>query len=179
MFNLIVAVLSIALIGLTAGAAIFYGGDAFTSQGSNAQATALISAGGQISGAQTLHITQRGTANTVPDLEAPGGLIATGFLKSAPTITLRGGGDPLRWQLADDGRLAAIRLAPGADDRQATEICENLRASGGAIVPLAGATAAAEALRLGAGLPSGRNYGCAFISEGAAEDTGVWFLQAL
>ena len=179
MFNLIVAVLSIALIGLTAGAAIFYGGDAFTSQGSNAQASALISAGGQIAGAQQLHITERGQPNRVADLGAAGGLIDTGFLKSAPAVNLRGADTDLRWRLADDGQLAAIRLATQSSDTQATDICRNIETAGGSLVTLAPATTAADALRIGAGLPAGQNFGCALIEDGADTDKGIWFLQTL
>lgn len=179
MFNLIVAVLSIALIGITAGAAIFYGGDAFTSQGSNAQATALISAGGQISGAQQLHITERGQANRVADLVAPGGLIDTGFLKSLPAITLRGSDTQPRWQLADDGRLAVIRLTTNATDQQATDICANVADAGGTQVTMAQTTTAADALQLGTGLTKGSNFGCVFLKDGPDTDTGIWFLQNL
>lgn len=179
MFNLIVAVLSIALIGLTAGAAIFYGGNAFTSQGTNAQASALISAGGQIAGAQQLHITERGQPNRIADISAPGGLIDSGFLKSPPTVALRGSEADLRWELADEGRLAAIRIATASTDPQARDICANLETSGGRLTTFADPIARAEALRLGTGLPGGSSYGCAFIATGAPADTGVWFLQSL
>jgi len=179
MFNLIVAVLSIALIGITAGAAIFYGGDAFTSQGNNAQATALISAGGQIAGAQQLHITERGQANRVADLVAPGGLIDTGFLKSLPAIALRGSDIQPRWQLADDGRLAAIRLTTSATDQQAAEICANVADAGGSEVVMDQTTTAADALQIGTGLAKGRNFGCVFLKDGPETDTGVWFVQNL
>lgn len=55
MFQLIVSIIAVALVAALAGASIFYGGDAFSSGTSKAQATALINEGQQLNGAATLY----------------------------------------------------------------------------------------------------------------------------
>jgi type II secretory pathway pseudopilin PulG len=72
MFQLIVAVISIALVAALALASIFYGGEAFTRSQLKAQVTTMINQAQQISGAQTLYKTDKGgsVANTVAELKA-------------------------------------------------------------------------------------------------------------
>jgi type II secretory pathway pseudopilin PulG len=60
MFQLIVAVISIALVAALALASIFYGGEAFTRSQLKAQVTTMINQAQQISGAQTLYKTDKG-----------------------------------------------------------------------------------------------------------------------
>lgn len=55
MFNLIVAVISIALIAAMAAASIFYGGEAFSESTARATANTLINQAQQIDGAQSLY----------------------------------------------------------------------------------------------------------------------------
>ncbi len=85
MFQLIVAVISIALVAILAIASIYYGGSAFQRSGMKAQVDALVNAGQQISGAQSLYLTDYGVpASDVPSLEATG---ANGtYLSAAPAI---------------------------------------------------------------------------------------------
>ena len=70
MFNLIVAVISIALIAAMAVASIYYGGDSFGKSSARAEVATLISQGQQISGAAALfRIENSGNnvATTDPD----------------------------------------------------------------------------------------------------------------
>lgn len=86
MFQLIVAVISIALVAALALASIFYGGEAFTRGQLKAQVATMINQGQQISGANTLYKTDKGgvDADSVADLVADQG---NGFryLAVAPT----------------------------------------------------------------------------------------------
>lgn len=59
MFQLIVAVISIALVAALALASIFYGGEAFTRGQLKAQVTTMINQAQQISGANTLYKTDK------------------------------------------------------------------------------------------------------------------------
>ncbi|TLX16877.1 hypothetical protein [Rhizobium sp. MHM7A] len=60
MFQLIVAVISIALVAALALASIFYGGEAFTRGQLKAQVTTMINQAQQISGANTLYKNDKG-----------------------------------------------------------------------------------------------------------------------
>lgn len=73
MFQLIVAVISIALVAALALASIFYGGEAFTRGQLKAQVTTMINQAQQISGANTLYKTDNGgnDAATVAELVSP------------------------------------------------------------------------------------------------------------
>lgn len=83
MFQLIVAVISIALVAALAIASIFYGGDAFTKSSERANVTTLINQAQQIAGAAALYKTDNG-------VDAPGGAVADGhalvgdYLSQAP-----------------------------------------------------------------------------------------------
>jgi len=80
MFQLIVAVISIALVAALAIASIFYGGEAFTKSSEKANVTALVNQAQQISGAYQLYKTDNG--------KAPAGiadLTAGGYLSALPT----------------------------------------------------------------------------------------------
>jgi type II secretory pathway pseudopilin PulG len=74
MFQLIVAVISIALVAALALASIFYGGEAFTRGQLKAQVTTMINQAQQISGANTLYKNDKGgvDATSIPtDLVSP------------------------------------------------------------------------------------------------------------
>ncbi len=64
MFQLIVAVISIALIAVLAIASIYYGGTAFNQGQMKGQVTALVNAGQQLAGAQALYSTDFGAKAT-------------------------------------------------------------------------------------------------------------------
>jgi hypothetical protein len=79
MFQLIVAVISIALVAALAIASIFYGGEAFTKSSEKANVTALVNQAQQISGAYQLFKTDAGAAPaTIAEL-------SPSYLASLPT----------------------------------------------------------------------------------------------
>jgi hypothetical protein len=80
MFQLIVAVISIALVAALAIASIFYGGEAFTKSSEKANVTALVNQAQQISGAYQLYKTDNGSAPA-----AIGDLTTGNYLASLPT----------------------------------------------------------------------------------------------
>ena len=73
MFQLIVAVISIALVAALALASIFYGGEAFTRGQLKAQVATMVNQAQQISGANTLYKNDNGgnDAKTVAELVTP------------------------------------------------------------------------------------------------------------
>lgn len=88
MFQLIIAILSIALIATLAIASVYYGGGAFTSASANAGAATLIAQAQQISAADTLYQSQHagqhptvGSDNTVVIT-----LVDAGYLQSKPGV---------------------------------------------------------------------------------------------
>src|SRR3546814_5373062 len=82
MFQLIVAVISIALLAALAGASIFYGGAAFSGSTAKANVSSLVNQGQQIAGAAALFRTDNG-GTTPTDLTTH--LVANDYLQSVPT----------------------------------------------------------------------------------------------
>lgn len=112
MFQLIVAVISIALVAALAIASIFYGGDAFTRSSERANVTALVNQAQQIAGAATLYKTDN--AIDAPNVAA---LVSGEYLATVPSAP----------KLADEGD--GWFLTPGVDVRielntGATSICD-------------------------------------------------------
>ena len=80
MFSLIITIISIALVAALAVATIYYGGSAFTQGSAKANASALVGAAQQISGANTLYFNDKGgNAATQTDLKNGG------YLQAVPT----------------------------------------------------------------------------------------------
>lgn len=131
MFNLIVAVISIALIAAMAAASIFYGGTAFGSGTAQAQASTLINNGQQISGAQQLYmIDNSGNRNSVNDMTAANGLVTEGYLQAVPTAPANSTGsdatDTGTWLISANGEFAYIPLNTangGANTSPAATVC--------------------------------------------------------
>ena len=80
MFSLIITIISIALVAALAVATIYYGGSAFTQGTAKANASALVGASQQITGANTLHYNDK-SANAA-DIQA---LVTDGYLQAVPT----------------------------------------------------------------------------------------------
>lgn len=134
MFNLIVAVLSIALIGITAGASVYYGGTAFSNSNNRGQVSSLISAGGQIGAAQSLHRTERGgvPATKISSTnQADNTLISLNYLQAQPSVPsgLENAGS---WEIVDGGALAVLKIDTSVGDTAAKLVCEKLVEEGGA-----------------------------------------------
>jgi hypothetical protein len=148
MFNLIVAVLSIALIGVTAGASVYYGGTAFSNSNNRGQAATLISSGGQIAAAQTLHLTERGVRSGAASIlptnhlltNATDGLITRGYLASEPNVPrgLLEATLDQNWRLFDQGRIVALRIEASttSSTSAAKLLCDRMGEEGGAYLSM-------------------------------------------
>lgn len=146
MFNLIVAVISIALIAAMAAASIFYGGDGFSKSSARAQAATLISQAQQIAGAAAIYkVENSGTPiiSIEPDCSGDGiaaacavnRLVDGRYLAAKPVVptqivtTLGFLPDWTRtWSVSQDGDAVSVWLN---DDVQAA-ICEEVERQGGA-----------------------------------------------
>lgn len=175
MFNLIVAVLSIALVGITAGASVYYGGAAFDGSNNRARASALIDAGGQIAAAQSLYMAENGgeRATTTFTWDDEKGrvvgrdgidtLIEAGYLQARPPVLtnldFQKPGTPVPvWTIDETGTVVYLRLSDYVDDRSTSDsstkqLCHNIYDAGGAYVLHYGAFTWAE------GPPMGKVYG--------------------
>ena len=108
MFQLIVAVISIALIAALAIASIFYGGDAFNKGSLKANVTTLVNGGQQIAGAQALYRTDNAGANAA-DVAA---LVAGEYLVQNPAVSGAATGE---WEIDATGRLASVLVVTGSN----------------------------------------------------------------
>lgn len=134
MFQLIVAVISIALIAALAIASIFYGGDAFTKSSEKANVTTLINQAQQIAGAAALYKTDKGV-NVYTDLATPydvdsGSTLVGEYLANAPTASKIATGP---WQIVN-GKVV-VELVSGADK---TALCVGDGTSKGVIIQQGG-----------------------------------------
>ena len=87
MFSLIITIISIALVAALAVATIYYGGSAFTQGTAKANASALVGASQQITGANTLYFNDK--SGNATDIAA---LVTAGYLQAAPTAPANVGG---------------------------------------------------------------------------------------
>jgi len=108
--QLIVAVISIALVAALAIASIFYGGDAFTKSSTKAQVTTLINQGQQIAGAAALFKTDNGYAPTDIEADLVNGDIQ--YLANLPTGTKSTSGN---WEISGDATRIAVVPTAAAD----------------------------------------------------------------
>lgn len=127
MFQLIVAVISIALVAALAIASIFYGGEAFTKSSEKANVTALVNQAQQISGAYQLYKTDNGAAPA--DVSA----LTPAYLASLPTPpkvvgeTAPGVNDV--WAIA--GSTVEIDLKGAAADVDSDTVCAEITKQAG------------------------------------------------
>lgn len=122
MFQLIVAVISIALVAALALASIWYGGEAFTRGQLKAQVTTMINQAQQISGANTLYKTDNGglDATDVAQLVAPS---ASGLTYLSADITPPSKITAGEWFLtADEVR---VEISAAADIQKVTEAVDD------------------------------------------------------
>ena len=115
MFQLIVAVISIALVAALAIASIFYGGDAFTKSSEKAVVTTLINQGQQIAGAAALYKTDNGVNAPTGEVDAAHVLVTGDYLSAAPAGTKVTDGN---WSI--DADSATINFDTTAD---AASVC--------------------------------------------------------
>jgi hypothetical protein len=162
MFNLIVAVISIALIAAMAAASIFYGGEAFSNSTAKAQASTLVNNGQQVSGAQQLHmIANSGNRETVI-----ANLVTEEYLQALPTPPASAVLAGTNWALQSDGELGVIPLI----EANHAAVCEAVVEQGGADVNdvLLDLTAL-----VAADLGENKQFGC------ISDDTGTSFVYKL
>ena len=174
MYNLIVAVMSIALIGLTTFAALSYGGVILSQKGgqgaARAQAVTLLTNAQQVAGAQRAYQAEHSgsLANSYQTL------IDTGYLRAVPELPVGAviGG----WSMTADGTVSMIPLSldrTGQTGSPADRICELLPGFGGsALIAAAGGAPAVTDLDGG-----GVWFGCV-TNPGAPSVEGatqVWF----
>ena len=165
MFNLIVAVLSIALIGITAGASVYYGGAAFEGSNNRARAASLIATGGQLAAAQQLYMAENGGKRAVSKyhgggLARPENLTQSGiqilidnrYLDAVPAVPtnldfIHDTTKLPQWQIDTTGTIAYIRLSDYVDDAYSSEastkkLCHDVYEAGGAYILQNGVPAA-------------------------------------
>lgn len=121
MFQIIVAVIAIALAAALAAASIFYGGSAFLSSTAKAQTTTLINSAQQISGAQALYRTDNAgaSANDIQDL------VSNNYLQAVPTAPAVASDGT--WTLTDDGSISYIEI----NSDNISEICAEVEKQNG------------------------------------------------
>jgi hypothetical protein len=158
MFQLIVSVIAIALVAILAAASIYYGGDAFSNSTAKGNVAALINAGQQIAGANSLYtVDQTVSASTIS------GLIPT-YLSAIPTAPRVAAGT---WSLDAGSTVAYIGLSTTA----AQQVCTEVGNEGGApLTPLFGAEPTAG------NFPSNQ-FGC--VGGGVGGNVPVWFAYKL
>jgi len=168
MFNLIVAVISIALIAAMAGASLFYGGAAFTESTAAARATTLVNSGAQIAGAQQLYMIDnsgtRAGATTATTVAAS--TLVSDYLQAAPTAPSDVAATNAVWRLEDGGKVAAIELDPTA----ASQVCIAAADQGGLAYGSSGSgvsPATAATIALADMSPS--QFGCIENNESTAK----------
>ena len=172
MFNLIVAVISIALIAAMAAASIFYGGSAFGEGTAKAQASTLINNGQQISGGQQLYMIDN-SGNRANDIDV---LTAGGYLQAVPSAPATVINTAAAWDVSTNGTFAFIRLDTDNTGQQlspAATVCAEIVAQGGADnVTLTGTLSQASAFGT-AGLTIGDDqFACIVDTGGTISSAG-------
>lgn len=119
MFQLIVAVISIALVAALALASIFYGGEAFTRGQLKAQVTTMINQAQQISGANTLYKTDNGgnDAKTVAELVTPASGVKYLTADITPPSKIASG----TWGIDTTADLVYVKISTDADLAKVTD----------------------------------------------------------
>lgn len=123
MFQLIVAVISIALVAALAIASIFYGGEAFTRSSEKANVTALVNQAQQISGAYALYKTDVGAPPAAVTNLSPS------YLAALPTPSKVADG---AWAFNATGNAVEVKLATG--NTETGTVCQEVaRQAGGSV----------------------------------------------
>lgn len=156
MFQLIIAILSIALIATLAIASVYYGGDAFTEGTAKAGASTIVSQAQQVSAADVLYQNDNAGAHA-PDVAT---LVTENYLQAAPQMPANVGGN-----LELD---SASGVVFGTVANEA--ICEKVNLQLGVdTIPTA---TSADAADLATAITE--QYGCASVDDGAGSMTYVF-----
>jgi len=176
MYNLIVAMMSIALIAITGYSALFFGGGKFArgAAGNTARAHAvtLVNNAQQVAGAQRVYaIRHAGGYATSYEI-----LLESGHLSAIPQLPVGAVTDG--WSMSPDGRVGMIPLnmeRPGQTGSPADRICEQMPFLGG--TPF---VAAADILPVYDDLSdAGLWFGCVTNTGATSVETAtaVWFVH--
>jgi hypothetical protein len=173
MFNLIVSMMSVALIGLMSLAALSYAGVIFSEKGgqnvARAQVVTLLTNAQQVAGAQRAYMI-RNSGNAASTYQV---LLDGGFLRAIPELPVDAVIDV--WSMSPDGAISMIPLnldSEGQTGSAAERICELLPDFGGD-EEIIGAGAEPDISDLG----GSSWFGCV-TNPGAssvADATEVWF----
>lgn len=137
MFNLIISIISIALIAIMAGASVFYGGDAYNKGSTGAASATFVNQAQQIQASYTLfRANEGGTAGSVADLEDKD------YLNPAPKLTLTTATD---WTIGDaaDGAdtkkvlFSIAEIKSTSTEGMTAEICDKINNDGAGAVKCA------------------------------------------
>lgn len=174
MYNLIISMMSVVLLGMMSLAALSYAGVIFSERGgqnaARAQAITLLTNAHQVAGAQRAYMI-RNSGNLASTYQ---GLVDEGFLRAVPELPVGAviGG----WGMSNDGAVSMIPLSldrTGQTGSAADRICELLPEFGGAgFIPAAGGAPEGADLD-GAGVWFGcvTNFGASRVQDA----TEVWF----
>lgn len=101
MFQLIIAIIAIALVAVLAVASLYYGGTAFSSGSVKAAASTVVSQAQQISAADVLYQNENGGT-----IASAASVLAPSYLASIPVLSTKIGGAAPAWVLASDGSVS-------------------------------------------------------------------------
>ncbi len=123
MFQLIVAVISIALVAALALASIFYGGEAFTRGQLKAQVATMVNQAQQISGANTLYKNDNGgnDAKTVAELVTPPNGVKYLTVDITPPSKIASG----TWGIDTSADQIYVQISASADITKVTEAVDD------------------------------------------------------
>jgi len=124
MFQLIVAVISIALVAALAIASLYYGGQAFQQSSLKANVTTLVNAGQQIAGADALYKIANSGAG-VADGEIDD--LIPEYLAAAPGVSAAGTG---AWEIETAGTSTRVAFVLVNED-SVTPVCQNANEQAG------------------------------------------------
>jgi hypothetical protein len=148
MFNLIITIISIALVAVLAIATIYYGGAAFTQGSAKAGAATLVSHAQQIAAANTLYANDHGGTFTVTDDD-----LLDGYLTAMPLSPNATGS----YNLGTDVTASRVEaVLPATSSNICIEVNKTLDAAATAVL-------VAE--------PATKQYGC-FDTDGVADVGG-------
>lgn len=116
MFNLIITIISIALVAVLAIATIYYGGSAFTEGSAKAKASTLVAHAQQITAANTLYANANGGTATT-DIS---GTLVSSYLTSAPKSP-----DAAAYTVTTSNDVSAVMSA------NTSKVCEEVNKSVG------------------------------------------------
>lgn len=164
MFQIIVAVIAIALAAALAAASIFYGGSAFMSSTAKAQTTTMVNGAQQIAGAQALYRTDNAGA-WATDINVD--LVQGDYLQAVPTPPQIATGS---WALSSDGMVSYIQI----NDANAGEICpEVANQNGGTASHVVGSAWGTVGDEIE--VPATAQFVCVTDDADPAEATGTYF----